>query len=692
MRNSPDTASGTLRLPAAVLAALALSLLYLFDLLSFTDLGHEVFSRFPEGIALFVYAFALSFLSVAAALLLLSLLFAAPRALFRRTVSSRAELLSRLGFFALALIVYYGWTAGRRLSAVFSPPPLLLIAFGTVLFGGSAFAAFRFARKAPADRLAGAAPAALGGLIAFRLLFFSLDYLFFTPLCRRVLPWAVAGLLLSLTVGAAAFRFLLDPGRRERFLRPLERIAPVPAALLLLAAGAAFLWELREPGPPEAAAPGGGAAGKNVVLIVVDALRADRISEDGYAGETAPRFDELAGEGARFENCYAAATWTKPSVASLLTSLYPDAHGARRRADRLPAEARTLPEILRESGWFTAAVVANPNLKSVFGFDQGFAVYDDSLMEDRLYEIALRSFPFFPGLVRISGKSFDITDRDNAERVNRRIIPFLESLRGRPFFLYLHYMDPHFPYRPPREFSDLFPPAPGGEEAARYDAEIRFVDDRIGVLIDRLKALDLYDRSVIVVTADHGEAFGEHSDSGHGHTIFEEMVRVPLIIRGAGEKPAARIVRPVRSIDIMPTILDLLSLPPDPTLEGTSLLPLLRSPASGRESGPDIFIDQESFDGKFRLRGMIREGRWKYIRDESPGRETGGGGGREELYDLSADPGEKANLAGEKTDILRELRDAIRRHREDARRQRLSAPPAALDKNTVDQIKALGYM
>ena len=687
MRKTDDTRPSPPSFLPALLAALGLALLWLLDLLAFTDLGVEVVSlRTLPALALFAYAFALAFLFCAAALLLLSLAALALKAV----LSPRAEARLRLAAFSFALALYYGWTAATRLRLVSSLSPFFLLPAALLLAAGIALAASLWAKRPAAERAGATGPALLSGLVAFRLSFFLLDALFFTPLSRRVLPWAALGLLLSLIAGAAVCRFLLDPVRRKRLLRPLERIAPFPAAFLILAAGAALLIELREDRPPEAPAQGRSAAGKNVVLIVVDALRADRISAAGYPRPTTPRLDELGREGARFENCYAAAAWTKPAVASLLTSLYPDAHGARRREDRLPPEARTLAEILRDSGWSTAAVVANPNLKSVFGFDQGFAAYDDSLMRDRLYEIALRPFFFRPLLSSLLGRDFDLTDRDNADRVNRRVLPLLESLRGGRFFVYVHYMDPHFPYRPPREFANLFPPAPGQEEAARYDAEIRFADDRIGRLLDRLKALGLYDRTLIVVTADHGEAFGEHSDSGHGHTIFEEMVRVPLIIRGAGEKPGSLIGRPVRSIDILPTVLDGLGLPPEGGAEGASLLPALRFLEAG--DGPDIFIDQESFDGRFRLKGVIQRGRWKYIRDESPGGATPAGSGRERLYELRDDPGEKYDLAASRPEIRERLLARLRSHEEDPRRRRLSAPPAALDRNTVDQIRALGYM
>lgn len=691
MRKTDDTPSSPPRLRPAILAALGLALLWLLDLLAFTDLGGEVVSLRPlPALFLLAYAFALAFLFCAAALLLLSLAAIA----LKPFLSPRAEARSRLAAFSFAWALYYGWTAGRRLLLVSSLPARFLLPAALLLAAGFALAAGLWAKRASAERAAAAGPALLGGLVAFRLSFFLLDALFFTPLSRRVLPWAAIGFLLSLSAGAAVCRFLLDPVRRERLLRPLERIAPFPAALLILAAGAALLWELREVRPPEAPAPGGGAAGKNVVLIVVDALRADRISAAGCPRPTTPRLDELGREGARFENCYAAAAWTKPAVASLLTSLYPDAHGARRREDRLPSEARTLAEILRESGWFTAAVVANPNLKSVFGFDQGFAAYDDSLMRDRLYEIALRPFFFRPLLSRRLGRNFDLTDRDHAESVNRRALPLLDRSRGGAFFLYLHYMEPHFPRDPPARFLALFPSPegdPAAAEAARYDAAVRFADDRIGALLDRLRALGIYDRTAVVVTADHGEAFGEHSDSGHGHTIYQEMVRVPLVVKGWGEAPGTVVSLPVRSIDILPTVLDALALPPESGAEGRSLLPLLR----GREAaagGKDVFFDEESFDGAFLLRGALREGRWKYILTERSNRKGGRGPGDEELYDLAADPGETRDLAAEEPAILAELRRALRLHLADPGRTRRKAPAAVLDRKTVDQIRALGYM
>jgi len=389
------------------------------------------------------------------------------------------------------------------------------------------------------------------------------------------------------------------------------------------------------------------ATGPNLLLVVVDTLRADHLGTYGHGEDTSPRIDELAGQGVVFERMYSQAPWTKPSVASLFTSLYPPQHQVLEEGtdNRLASSLTTLAEVLADAGYRTGAVSQNPHIQANTGFDQGFGE--------------------FHGL---SGYVSGVDEMLDAGR------GFLDREAGRPFFLYMHFLDPHGPYAPPpklrkrflgeretkkaRVVSGRVGKMLEGEELsieleagdldyleALYDAEIRWVDVAVGRLLDHLEERGLADDTVVLLTADHGEEFMDHGTLKHGYQLYEESVHVPLIVRAPGVEPR-RVDRMVaQHVDLAPTVLDLLGQPVPSAAQGRSLRPWLE----GRETaGPETALLGTSWREIDRF--AVREGSWKLVRHADQG--------RTELYDLASDPTERKNVAGDHPDVVERLSQA----------------------------------
>ena len=366
----------------------------------------------------------------------------------------------------------------------------------------------------------------------------------------------------------------------------------------------------------------------SVLLYVVDTLRVDGLGL-GRPGESdSPRIDGFARDGVVFEQARAQSSWTRPSVASLFTGRNASAHGVHTRDDRLPDGATTLAEILSAQGYDTAFVTTNPNTGSFFGFGQGFA---------SMLELYARSEA---GIV----DQQELVTR--SEEVTRRAIDWLEQAK-RPFFLVLLTIDPHYPYRPPPEFARTQAPLgdvlrdeivdPETRRAVRdaYRGEIAANDDAFGALIDHLRASRQLDDTLVILTSDHGEEFWDHGSTLHGRTLHEEVLRVPLVMRWPGH-PAldagTRVATPARSIDLLPTILDLLGLPPHAAAEGRSLLRDATAPAPSLAS---LRIDGHD------LRSVTL-GPWKLthdrVRDEAQLHRLGPQLGDEQPVDPRDDP------------------------------------------------------
>ncbi|MCI0423262.1 MAG: sulfatase [Acidobacteria bacterium] len=287
----------------------------------------------------------------------------------------------------------------------------------------------------------------------------------------------------------------------------------------------------------------------NVLLITIDTLRADHLSAYGYHLKTSPNIDSLASEGARFAHAYSVVPLTGPSHFSLFVSRYPQEHGARINGVAVQPQSKwlSLPQALRQLGYFNAAFVsAWPLTSRLTGLHRWFDVYDEELT---------RSYQVF-------------NSSRHAEDVTPRVISWLTNHRVQPFFLWVHYFDPHSPYLMRKEFSSLEPSGHKGsrfrwrasairERIQKYDSEIRYTDHHLGNLVDTLDRLGLRESTLVVLTADHGESLGEHGYVGHGRRLSEGILQVPLIMRHPKIPPGTVIAAQVSLLDVTPTILDL---------------------------------------------------------------------------------------------------------------------------------------
>jgi choline-sulfatase len=410
----------------------------------------------------------------------------------------------------------------------------------------------------------------------------------------------------------------------------------------------------------------------NVLLVSVDTLRADAVGAYGGAVAT-PTLDQLAREGSLFEQAIAPASQTTPSHATLFTGLEVLHHGSLRNGIPLADTAETLAEVFQRNGYATAGFASSFVLDPRFGWAQGFDHYD-------------AEFPRRGETMRSRGGQwreyeFDGFDR-RAAATNARALPWLEAA-DEPFFLFVHYFDPHAPYaahparvaRLPRDFGrtaaserivEMQKTLPGLSADAlvsalrNYQAEVVAVDAALGRLLAALEARGLAERTLVVVTADHGEGLGQHGTLDHAPNIYEEQLRVPLLIRWPQRIPAGqRIQQPVGLVDLAPTIAAAASLEFEGRTDGR---PLLAALESGAVSEPrPIFGRRRNYPRPYQgHRGtlfFVRDGHWKLIRATE---------NDDELYDLATDAAETSNLLNDRPDVAERLSglldEALTRH------------------------------
>jgi arylsulfatase A-like enzyme len=455
---------------------------------------------------------------------------------------------------------------------------------------------------------------------------------------------------------------------------------------------------------PRAAAPPGA---PNVVLVTIESLRVDHVG--AYGGRSparpelpvTPALDAFAAHATVYEDAHAVTSWTLASHASLFTGLYPTAHQTDHPLDRLDDSYPTLAEVLAGHGYQTAAVVSGPYLRRLHNLSQGFELYDDSV--SALTDPAAHS---------------DVTN----PRMQAGLAHFVDEQRdpARPFFLFAYYWDPHFDYLPPPPYDQMFV-GPGAEpfdithydtnpalrsdlsEARRryllsqYDGEVRWTDEYLSRLFELLKARGLWDDTLVIVTADHGEAFFEHGEKGHKNDLYAEEVHVPLIVKLPHQTEGRRDARLVSLVDIAPTVLGVAGIEPPFPLEGRSLL----DPAAPRERpiyyellairyfrGPEgqTVAHSRRFYG-------VRQEAFKLVWSDDG--EGGGDPAPAQLFDVGRDPGEKHDLAAQEPSRARALRDAfaagMARAREDAGHYRRGGE-AVLGEEEKAQLRALGYL
>ncbi len=387
----------------------------------------------------------------------------------------------------------------------------------------------------------------------------------------------------------------------------------------------------------------------NVLLVVVDTLRADALGAYGAPGNPSPEFDAWASRSVLYEQAIGQSPWTRPAFASLLTSTVPCTHQTFRKADSLPDSLETLPEQLQLHGYTTGAIVNNINVTASWGFNQGFDTFEflRPAYPFRASEASFR-LVMYQAVRLISerflarGKKVERYYRDG-EEVTAAAQRWLTRHGRSRWFLMVHYMDPHDPYFPhPYDgtgYARVEHPHPAASEApalkALYEGEVTYWDEHFGGLLDWLEAQGLAEDTVVVVTSDHGEEFFEHGGYWHGNRLYDEAIRLPLAIHVPGESPA-RVKDQVRMIDIAPTLADLAGAPHGPQWQGFSM----RRGYALRQPRDRLALAEAEFEG-FTLRA-VRDPEWKLIENQAgppewPRPET-------ELYFLAQDPGEQTDL------------------------------------------------
>lgn len=429
----------------------------------------------------------------------------------------------------------------------------------------------------------------------------------------------------------------------------------------------------------------------NIIIITLDTTRADRFGCYGYSKAITPNLDRLAEGGARFSRAYAQAAVTPVSHASMMTGLNPYSHGLRvlhgTELTRLSEKAVTLAEVLAAEGYDTAAFLSAFPVSEYFGFDQGFSVFDAEFL------VQTRETIISDGGVVNTGMN-----QRRADKTTRRALDWLALERDAPYLLWVHYFDPHDPFvGPPKELLDsiALPEGLDREGVLRelYDTEILFMDQQIGLLlreIERQGESDGQAGSVVAVLADHGEGLGDHDWWSHGK-LYEEQINIPFILNGPTITPGTQIDDVVRSIDLMPTLLELAGVAPaaHPPMEGLSVMPLIRGESESTprlayaDSISKLIYAQRKNHQTDRL-FMLVEGPLKFILHlQHPD--------QSELYDLSTDPKELTNLYDERPRDVRRLEaglDAL-----DFMRTRMRPEPRDdIPGDITKRLEALGYL
>jgi arylsulfatase A-like enzyme/tetratricopeptide (TPR) repeat protein len=395
-------------------------------------------------------------------------------------------------------------------------------------------------------------------------------------------------------------------------------------------------------------------AGLNVVVVTLDTLRADRLGCYGFRGIETPNIDAVASEGILFEQATSTVPLTLPSHTSIFTGLIPPHHGVRDNGGFfVEAKTTTLAERMREGGYTTGAFVGAWVLDSRWGLDQGFDVYSDRFDLSKYKVVNL-------GTVQKKG-----------DEVMDLALAWLEGVKAKKFFAWVHLYDPHTPYEPPEPFLSRYPDQ-------KYLGEIAYTDHVVGRLLAWLKSAGVWDRTILVLLSDHGESLGEHGENTHTFFVYDATQHVPLVVRTPwGDRGRSR--AQVSTVDLMPTVLDLVGLPPQPGIDGRSLARLVLHPVT---DAPGVAYSETYFTrfhfGWQHLRSL-RDGQWKYIEAPTP-----------ELYDVRQDPGETRNVYKTFSRRAEDLR--LRLVRMAGSGVQAAPDEASLDPETLQRLSALGYV
>ncbi len=457
-----------------------------------------------------------------------------------------------------------------------------------------------------------------------------------------------------------------------------------------------------------------------VLLVTLDTVRADRLRVYGNARIRTPALDRLCEEGSVFENAFTAIPSTLPSHCTLMTGTYPSRHGVHDNGVYfLENSAQTLAEVLKLYGFATAAFVASFVLDRRFGLSQGFDVYDDAMEEalvqgdpDRIRQDPKLSEEQKKWFARTAGRF-----QRRASSVTARAVEWVEELDGRPFFLWVHYFDAHQPYQPPPPWDRAYDPGYEGEldgdmntffkvaaknrwtprtlpaaekdhMVALYDGEISTVDESLGTLLDALRKKGRWSSTLVVVVADHGEGFGEHEQIWeHNWEIFDETMRVPLIVRDPEEPSVRRVTELARTLDVAPTILDWLELTVPASCEGCSLLPAMEGRSSPRIE--DALLEarrkvQVHSDGQTPLLGLRTATHKLILTLDLDERVI-----RRQLFDLDQDRGESRPPD---SDSSEQLETRLREIERASSGDRSALPVRSLEDIDIEGLESIGYI
>ncbi len=539
-----------------------------------------------------------------------------------------------------------------------------LAIIGSLLPVGLVVARFRIIRDIFHEKLAIASAAGIGvhlGLVIGAAVVGGLVWWLHReegPLGKKSIP-AMAGILFGGLI-VASLPFTLSGGAEEEAIDASDRKAQ---------------------GPP-------------VILIMVDTLRADHLTSYGYKTDTSPNLSVFSDDAVQFERAFAQASWTRPSTASLLTSLPPSAHKTMYKPDRLPSDVVTAAEAFQDQGYITGGMVTNYNIAPYFNFDQGFDQFKYLTPDYYFFAHEGASKLSLYNLARVIREKV-APSNDNpahyyqdAEVTTDAALGWIERNKDKPFFFFLTYMDPHDPYfaRPldGEAYSRAAQTNPDPKMAKRfielYDGEITYWDEHFGRMMKRLKDMGLYDKSMIIVTSDHGEEFQEHGGGWHGTTLYEEQIQVPLLVKmpgnasgGTGRDDLAAL------IDVPPTMTGAAKLKTPKTWAGRDLF--------GKVDAPGAVFSEEDHQGNV-LRSL-RGDQWKII-EANEGNPRGLA--PTEVFDLSADPGEQKNVAADDKARTDKLKDSLQKASTGALENAVERDQHELDESSRERLKSLGYI
>ncbi len=466
----------------------------------------------------------------------------------------------------------------------------------------------------------------------------------------------------------------------------------------------------------------------NVLMVLVDTLRASHLGCYGYERDTSPNIDAFSNEGICFSRCIATSSWTRPATVSVLTGIFPATHNQNHLFSVLPSRTLMLPDGAGDLGWRTAFIAANSLVSKPYGFAQNVDYYRGvgTTIDSSLSRVLHWGNNIINKIVKTKGKVYILSlfrfirtawgdssiEKRDADSINAEFLSFLDMNPSAPFFAYLHYMDPHTPYDPEPPYDGMFadprysgpimthpPQSPMEKEIPpisfqkeleqdqenhlrnQYDGEIAEFDAQFANLIKALKKRGIYDKTLIVFTSDHGEAFYDHGVWGHGNTLFQEEIHVPLIFKLPGGEHGGKVYSGIcRQVDIAPTILEFMGAEPWPQVQGQSLAEVMKAE---KEDWPGFWAISDVTIVDYYLSSYTEAGR-KVVHIEGP----------KELwlfYDLMKDVNEQTPISEENRAELEAMKEALRNRLDFLKQDKWRSSTRSVSSEDLERLKSLGY-